>query len=472
MRPKLTVAVGAAVIASQCLLTAGIASAAGGGVAEVSANVLRYTAAAGDNNSVVISLSGGAFIVDDIVSITPGPGCGYPSVADLTRVQCLSAGVTSISVRAGDGNDVVNNTSATPSTLWGEAGDDLLDGGQGNDILRGDGGADRFFGDGGIDGVTYFGIAANVHADLDGVAGDDGPSDGDTIATDIEDLYGGNGNDTLIGNAVRNRLVGNAGNDTLSSGDDHDILSGGAGNDFLSSGTGNDSLSGGADNDTLLAFDGNDSLDGDAGDDRLFGHNGNDTLDGGTDDDTLFGGQDISISDFGGNDTFIGGSGVDTVSYLGHDGNVFADNDGAIGDDGVHVNSDIIIDEADTIGTDVENITGGNGNDVLTGNILANVLDGGLGNDRLRGGAGVDTASYVGRAAAVGASLDNVANDGQIGETDLIDDDVENITGGNGNDILVGDNGPNRLDGGPGSNSLNGLGGVDTCLNGVTINCP
>jgi Ca2+-binding RTX toxin-like protein len=471
MRPRIAVALGAAVVATQWVLAAGVASAAGGGVAEVSSGVLRYTAAAGDNNNVVISLSGGAYIVDDVVLITPGPGCGYVS-ADHTRVQCLSAGVTSISVRAGDGNDTVNNTSVTPSTLWGEAGDDLLDGGQGNDILRGDAGADRFFGDAGIDGVTYFGIAANVQADPDGVAGDDGPDDGDTIATDVEDLYGGNGNDTLIGSAVRNRLVGNAGNDTLSAGDENDYLSGGAGNDILAGGDGIDSMHGGTEDDTLLGLDGNDTLNGDAGADRLFGHNGNDTLDGGADNDTLFGGQDINISDFGGNDTLNGGSGVDTVSYSGHDGNVFADNDGAIGDDGVHVNSDVIFDEADTIGTDVENITGGNGNDVLTGNFFANVLDGGPGNDRLRGGGGIDTASYVGRAAAVGATLDNLSNDGQVGETDNIEDDVENITGGNGNDILVGDNGNNRLDGGPGSNSLNGLGGTDVCVNGVTINCP
>ena len=37
--------------------------------------------------------------------------------------------------------------------------------------------------------------------------------------------------------------------------------------------------------------------------------------------------------------------------------------------------------------------------DVLTGNTLANVLEGGLGNDWIDGGAGMDTASFAGKRA-------------------------------------------------------------------------
>ena len=40
---------------------------------------------------------------------------------------------------------------------------------------------------------------------------------------------------------------------------------------------------------------------------------------------------------------------------------------------------------------DVENATGGEGDDTLTGNSGNNVLDGGLGNNVIDGGAGVDT---------------------------------------------------------------------------------
>jgi Ca2+-binding RTX toxin-like protein len=48
----------------------------------------------------------------------------------------------------------------------------------------------------------------------------------------------------------------------------------------------------------------------------------------------------------------------------------------------------------------VENVIGGSGNDSLTGNSAANVLSGGIGNDRLDGAGGVDFAAYSGVRAA------------------------------------------------------------------------
>ena len=60
----------------------------------------------------------------------------------------------------------------------------------------------------------------------------------------IENARGGNGNDTLTGNAANNNLNGSNGND---------VLGGGAGNDYLNGGTGNDRLIGGTGND-MFAF--------------------------------------------------------------------------------------------------------------------------------------------------------------------------------------------------------------------------
>lgn len=48
----------------------------------------------------------------------------------------------------------------------------------------------------------------------------------------------------------------------------------------------------------------------------------------------------------------------------------------------------------------IENVIGGSGNDTLTGNSAANVLSGGIGNDRLDGAGGVDFAAYSGVRAA------------------------------------------------------------------------
>jgi Ca2+-binding RTX toxin-like protein len=79
----------------------------------------------------------------------------------------------------------------------------------------------------------------------------------------VQNVFGGLGNDLLIGDAGNN------------------ILAGGAGNDVISGLAGNDALFGGAGNDRLLGGDGRD---------LLVGGSGADTLDGGNDDDILIGG--------------------------------------------------------------------------------------------------------------------------------------------------------------------------------------
>ncbi|MDK4541901.1 hypothetical protein QG064_10020, partial [Kingella kingae] len=71
--------------------------------------------------------------------------------------------------------------------------------------------------------------------------------------TDGGKLYGGNGNDTLIGNASIDYLVGNNGHDTLAGGKNDDRLEGGSGNDtyLFNLGDGNDRIYDSAGNDTL-----------------------------------------------------------------------------------------------------------------------------------------------------------------------------------------------------------------------------
>jgi Ca2+-binding RTX toxin-like protein len=49
--------------------------------------------------------------------------------------------------------------------------------------------------------------------------------------------------------------------------------------------------------------------------------------------------------------------------------------------------------------------TGGNGADSFLGNALANVFEGGLGNDTLNGGAGTDRASYANATGAITVDL-------------------------------------------------------------------
>jgi Ca2+-binding RTX toxin-like protein len=87
-----------------------------------------------------------------------------------------------------------------------------------------------------------------------------------------------------------------------------DTLTGNAGNDILIGGNGRDTLVGNAGNDTLIGGNGTDLFFGNAGDDLLNGDNGDDTLTGGLDNDTLTGGY--------GNDVFVfaSGDGTDTIT--------------------------------------------------------------------------------------------------------------------------------------------------------------
>jgi Ca2+-binding RTX toxin-like protein len=71
-------------------------------------------------------------------------------------------------------------------------------------------------------------------------------------------LTGNAGNDILIGGNGEDTLIGNAGNDTLIGGNATDLLLGNAGDDLLSGGNGADTLRGGLGNDTLTGGSGGD----------------------------------------------------------------------------------------------------------------------------------------------------------------------------------------------------------------------
>jgi Ca2+-binding RTX toxin-like protein len=159
------------------------------------------------------------------------------------------------------GDDVANllNAGAGTDTLIGAGGNDTLTGGSGNDNLDGGSGDDRYvFASGwgadtitgdlsGVDTVDFSTVNSNLTVDLD-TTGTEVQDLGvnNTVnwsGTFIENVTGGNGNDSLTGNSGNNRLEGLAGADTLT---------GEAGNDIMVGGTGNDTLNGGANNDTYL----------------------------------------------------------------------------------------------------------------------------------------------------------------------------------------------------------------------------
>jgi Ca2+-binding RTX toxin-like protein len=149
---------------------------------------------------------------------------------------------------------------------------------------------------------------------------------------------------------------------------------GGNGDDSITGGAGADSIFGGNGNDQIFGMAGNDNLNGNIGDDTINGGDGNDLLNGA--------GNHFAIAD--GADVIRGGNGSDTVDYSERFHGVSVDlsvggkaNDGEKG-------------EGDDVGTDVENIFGGDAADLLIGNAASNLISGGGGNDTILGGAGHD----------------------------------------------------------------------------------
>ncbi|MCV2870153.1 hypothetical protein OEW28_16100 [Defluviimonas sp. WL0002] len=155
----------------------------------------------------------------------------------------------------GTGNDVIYGRGGN-DWLLGRAGNDLVDGGDGNDILLGGPGADRFVGGAGTDRVHYGDSAVGLVADLMTPANNTGIAAGDTYSG-IENLQGSQGNDTLRGDGGDNMILGARGDDLIYGRGGNDFLVGLDGNDTLFGMSGDDTLEGGAGADTFVFEPGN-----------------------------------------------------------------------------------------------------------------------------------------------------------------------------------------------------------------------
>ncbi|MBN2448010.1 MAG: hypothetical protein JXO22_14865 [Phycisphaerae bacterium] len=161
-------------------------------------------------------------------------------------------------------------------------------------------------------------------------------------------------------------------------------------------------------------------------------------------DDTLRGGE--------GDDSLDGGAGSDTADYADADSAVTVNlaSGTATGGDG-----------NDTL-TNIENVTGSDYNDRITGDAGDNVLDGGAGNDSIYAGAGNDTVEGgAGDDYLYGEAGEDIINAGEGNDTVYGGDDADTIDGGAGNDNLKGDAGDDVLVGGEGNDSLYGGTGDD-----------
>lgn len=371
-----------------------------------------------------------------------GAGIDTLSYETATAKITASLALTTAQATGGSGSDTIKNIenliggsagdaltgNAGNNLLSGRLGDDTLTGGAGNDVLIGGMGNDRMVGGTGNDTFyvdsTSDVVVEKLNEGIDTVMITGSGVTSYTLSTYLEnlDLTNASTNMTGTGNAAANNMKGSYYNDTLYGGDGNDTLYGGDG--------GNDALYGGAGNDTLNVYNYTNAtciLNGGTGADVMTGssygsntfyvdnvgdivrfdnyyyyayynpvntvvssisytlgdHLNNLTLTGTA---ALRGGGnelDNVIIANAGNNYLDGGAGNDTASY-------------ATATTAVKVSLALSGAQAtggsgsDTL-INFENLTGGAGNDTLTGNAQDNILFGGAGNDTLSGGAGNDT---------------------------------------------------------------------------------
>jgi Ca2+-binding RTX toxin-like protein len=207
------------------------------------------------------------------------------------------------------------------------------------------------------------------------------------------------------------------------------------------------------------------TIDGGLGNDTVMGRGGNDVLDGGTRSAALPGGNDtVDYSYLVAGQNLTLALGALTVAT------------GAV----AQTTTSGIAGDVDMI-SNFENVTGGAGNDRLTGNAGVNILQGGDGDDRIQGGAGADilsggnntaagdTVSYA--ASVSGVTVDLSLATAQVSAGSDANGDVlsgfENIIGSAVADTLTGDAGNNILTGGAGKDTLSGGLGNDVLIGGA-----
>ena len=368
-----------------------------------------------DGGAGADAMSGGAgndiYFVDNAGdAVTESVGEGNDTVFS-TAHFALSANVENLVLQGGA--DLQGFGNGLANAIFGNSGNNLLDGGGDADSMSGGAGNDTYFVDNAGDVVTesagqgndavfstaHFALSANVET---------------LVLQGGTDLQG-------YGNGLANSIFGNSGNNLIDGGVGADSMSGGAGNDIYfvdnagdavneSAGQGNDAVFASinygltANVETLVLQGGADLQGfGNGAANSLFGNTGNNLLDGGVGADSMSGGA--------GNDIYFVDNAGDAVNESAGQGNdaVFASiNYGLTAD----VETLVLQGGADLQGFGnglANSLFGNSGNNTLDGQGGADILTGNAGNDtfifNVGQGNGDTVVDFSGNGAAAGDSL-------------------------------------------------------------------
>jgi Ca2+-binding RTX toxin-like protein len=391
--------------------------------------------------------------------------------------------------------------SAEDEVLIGGNGDEILEGGDGADEIRGNGGDDILDGQadsdfllGGLGSDTYlFGLGSSI--DVINERGDNSGRDilkfGPGIALD-DLIFERRGNTDLMISLRDNPLDAVLIENQFNTYSGLEVLQFADGSEdslvvrrYAVMGTANaDKMFGiklgGSQDDDIQGLGGDDIIQDDLGDDRLDGGQGDDRIQGGEGDDVLIGGpgNDLLAGGAGndefeggaGNDVLIGGSGDDLFRYeSGHDelndsaGRLDRIVAGSIGSNDaayLRIGSDlkIVLHDRGSLylskqfaGRVIESIT--YTDRVVDLSSVEYSIQGGPGNDRLRGDGRDDTL--------IGVAGDDILQGG--GGDDSLDGGIGNdrLDGGKGDDVLAAGHGDDVVQGGWGDDHFTYLSGHD-----------
>jgi Ca2+-binding RTX toxin-like protein len=423
--------------------------------------------------------------------------------ADGDTVWVLANTANENTILSGSGNDTLNGSGGIDSIQAGDGddtvlandGDDIIDGGAGDDTITGGLGSDDITGGSGTsDTVDYTGRTEAVVLDLNTVDADGYADAAVGVAGEVdrirqvENITGGDANDTITGDANDNILIGGLGDDILDGGLGTDTIDGGDGIDTISFISGGSGLTvnlgvGGTINvgtgvktisniENITATNFIDVITATGGDNVISGADGDDTF----------------ITDGGGNDTFDGGfnavdSGTsDLIDYSTSTDGITLDLSAALDVDGfstvtVGVTTDLIKNIEDVSGSDTaaDNITGDAAGQILRGFAGDDTLSGAGGDDSIAGGLGSDildggtTGQTIGDtlllndlAAAVTLTLSdpNTGTAVSGADTDTFTN-FEIYTLGDDDDIINSSSGADQVNGGNGADTFFASAGAD-----------